>query len=179
MQLTLRQGQEHLTGRGVREPGREQRETALVATDDAELLARQPGQPVPREGAGLQQVNKPIRARARGDLRANTPDEIGSQPTGSACHASTLLPVIPGDATVRPAGSRPRHAGGWVLGAPYRGWQPATRSGREQPWADLPPPGPAGAGLGRRSGICQGRLNRRPLSSARPAGVSAMPAPGY
>jgi hypothetical protein len=92
----LRQGQEHLTGRQVWEPGREQRETALVAADDPELLTRQPGQPVPRNTAGLQQVDKPIPARARGDLLANTSDEVGSELAGPAFHASTLLPGQPG-----------------------------------------------------------------------------------
>ena len=90
VQLTLRQGQEHLTGRRVREAGREQRETALVAAHDTELLARQPGQPLPRNTAGLQQVNKPVPARADGDLLANTPDEVGSELAGPASHASTL-----------------------------------------------------------------------------------------
>jgi len=90
VQLTLRQGQEHLTGRRVREAGREQRETALVAAHDAELLARQPSQPVPRNAAGLQQINKPVPARAGGDLLANTPDEVGSELAGPASHASTL-----------------------------------------------------------------------------------------
>jgi hypothetical protein len=87
--LTLREGQEHLTGRRVREAGREQRETALVAADDAELLTREPGQPLPRNTGGLQQINKPVPARARGDLRADTPDEIGSELAGHASHAST------------------------------------------------------------------------------------------
>ena len=73
VQLTLGQGQEHLTGGRVQEAGREQRETALVAAHDPKLLARQPSQPVPRNIAGLQQINKPVPARARGDLLANTP----------------------------------------------------------------------------------------------------------
>ena len=38
MPLTLRERQEHLTGRRVREAGGERRETALVAADDAEPL---------------------------------------------------------------------------------------------------------------------------------------------
>src|SRR6185437_7301511 len=84
--------QEHLTGRRVREPGREQRETALVAADDAELLTGQPGQPLPRDSAGLQQVNKPVPACAHGDCLANTPDEIGRGLAGAASHASTLPP---------------------------------------------------------------------------------------
>jgi len=96
VQLTLRQGQEHLTGRRVREAGREQRETALVAADDAELLPGEPSQPVPRNIAGLQQVNKPIPARGRGDLLANTPDEIRSELARPASHGSTLLPGEPG-----------------------------------------------------------------------------------
>jgi len=90
VQLTLGQGQEHLTGRRVREAGREHRETALVAADDAELLTRQPGQPVPRNIAGLQQVNKPVPARDRGDLLANTPAEIRNEPARATSHASTL-----------------------------------------------------------------------------------------
>src|SRR6185437_3754634 len=92
--------QEHLTGRRVREPGREQRETALVAADDAELLTGQPGQPLPRDSAGLQQVNKPVPACAHGDCLANTPDEIGRGLAGAASHASTLPP---GSATGPPA----------------------------------------------------------------------------
>ena len=124
VQLTLRHGQEHLTGRRVREPGREQRETAPVAADDAELLTRQPGQPLPRNTTGLQQVNKPVPARGRGDLLADTPHEIRSPPAGPASHASTLpgqpslggrtrrgwratTAVIPGAPRVRCATARP------------------------------------------------------------------------
>ena len=90
--LTLRQGQEHLPGRRVREPGRKQRETALVAADDAELLTGEPGQPLPRNTAGLQQVNEPVPARARGEFLAHTPDEIRSGLARHASHASTRSP---------------------------------------------------------------------------------------
>ncbi len=43
--LTLREGQEHLPGRRIGETGRKQRETALVAADDAELLTGEPAFP--------------------------------------------------------------------------------------------------------------------------------------
>jgi hypothetical protein len=89
-QLTLRQGQEHLTGRRFREARREQRKTALVTADDAELLTREPGQPLPRDTAGLQQINKPVGDRSRGDLLVSTPDEIRSELAGPAFHASTI-----------------------------------------------------------------------------------------
>ncbi len=115
--LTLRQGQEHLPGRRFGEPGREQRETALVAADDAELLTGEPGQPLPRNTAGLQQINKPIPARAGGDLLANAPDEVGSELAGPASHANTLprvsqpgpaAPAVGGATTaVIPAARRP------------------------------------------------------------------------
>jgi hypothetical protein len=77
-------------GRRFGEPGREQREAALVAADDAELLTGEPGQPLSRNTAGLQQVNEPVLARTRGDLPADTPDEIASELAGPAFHASTL-----------------------------------------------------------------------------------------
>src|SRR5262249_32840507 len=115
VQLTLRQGQEHLPGRRFGEAGREQRETALVAADDAELLTSQPGQPLPRNTAGLQQIDEPVPAGARGDLLANTPEEIGSERAGPASHASTLLPGQPGSTSPATPGSAsydPRQAPG-------------------------------------------------------------------
>jgi hypothetical protein len=42
-----------VTGRRVREAGREHRETAPVAADDAELPTRQPGQPLPQAAASM------------------------------------------------------------------------------------------------------------------------------
>jgi len=86
----LCEGQEHLTGRRFREAGREQRETALVAADDAELLTCEPGQPLPRHSAGLQQIDKPVRDRSRGDLLVSTTDEIRSELARPAFHASTI-----------------------------------------------------------------------------------------
>src|SRR5262249_42926177 len=113
LQFALREGQEHLAGRRLREARREQREAALVAADDAELLTREPGQPVPRDTASLQQVSKAIPARVRGDLLANTTNEIVTELGGAASHGSSLLLGQPGidlatsqrgpPATVRPA----------------------------------------------------------------------------
>src|SRR6266567_6050282 len=78
----------------------------LVAAHDAELLARQPGQPLPRNTAGLQQINKPIPARADGDLLANAPDEVGSELAGPASHANTLPRVSqPGPAAPAAGGA--------------------------------------------------------------------------
>jgi hypothetical protein len=60
--------------------------------------------------AGLQQINEPVPASARGDLLANTPDEIGTEFAGTSCHASTLLPAQPRTGTAcqpaQPMGSQ-------------------------------------------------------------------------
>ena len=129
-QFALRQGQEHLPGGRVREAGREHRETAPVAADDPELLTGQPGQPLPRYTASLQQINEPVPAHACGHQFADTADELGTGLTRPACHASTLLQGQPGDGDdVGPAPSRCR-AHVWLLSLGRPGLPRLRRRGR-------------------------------------------------